>query len=246
MKGVVKFMPLIIHADDFGISESVSKCIVECFSRGWVTETSLMVNMPYADAAIELARRNNVADRVGLHLNLSQGQPLTEDVKKYPRICNQDGSFNKRFHHCTLSRFLLSQEETKALRKEIIAQLYKFCDYSGLMMKLDSHHHLHTDWAVYKILEPIAIKCGFKAMRISATLHTVNFLMWTYKFLLNRRIGKYFAVTQDFDGFNMNLVKATKSTNRIIELMTHPMYGENGEILDAKHPYRDIMEAING
>ena len=58
MKGLGRFMQLTIHADDFGINESVSRCVVECFAKGWVNETSLMVNMPYADEAVELARQN--------------------------------------------------------------------------------------------------------------------------------------------------------------------------------------------
>ena len=117
MKGAVRFMPLIIHADDFGISESVSKCIAECFAKGWVSETSLMVNMPYADAAVELARRNGFAGKVGMHLNLSQGMPMTEEIRQFPRLCNTDGSFNKRFHHAIVSRFMLSQAESTAIKK---------------------------------------------------------------------------------------------------------------------------------
>ena len=178
-------MLLIIHADDFGISESVSKCIAECFAKGWVTETSLMVNMPYADDAVELARKNGFADRVGLHLNLSQGMPMTAEIRRFPRLCNPDGSFNKRFHHSIVSRFILSRAESIAIKKEIEAQFEKFCSYGDLMMKLDSHHHVHTDWSVYRILEPIALAHGFKAMRISATLHRVGMVKELYKQFLN-------------------------------------------------------------
>ena len=77
-------MPLIIHADDFGINESVSRCIAECIDRGWVSETSLMVNMPYADDAVELARQRGFDERVGLHLNLSEGRPLTREILRFP------------------------------------------------------------------------------------------------------------------------------------------------------------------
>ena len=45
---------LIINADDFGISSSVNRAIVYAFSNNMITNTTLMVNMPYADEAVEL------------------------------------------------------------------------------------------------------------------------------------------------------------------------------------------------
>lgn len=237
-------MPLIIHADDFGISESVSKCVAECFAKGWVTETSLMVNMPYAEKAVELARRNGFADKVGLHLNLSQGMPMTEDIRQFPRLCNPDGSFNKRFHHDIVSRFILSRAESTAIKKEIGAQIDKFCSYGGLLMKIDSHHHVHTDWSIYRILEPLALSAGFEAMRISATSHKVGLMKELYKRFLNHRIAGRFNTTAHFDGFNHALVELVKPGG-YVELMTHPMYGAEGEILDTKSPYKDLMEALN-
>ena len=244
MKGVDRFMPLIIHADDFGISESVSKCIAECFAKGWVNETSLMVNMPYADTAVELARKNGFADKVGLHLNLSQGMPMTEDIRRFPRLCNPDGSFNKQFHHVVFSRFVLSRAESVAIGNEIEAQIVKFCSYGGLMMKLDSHHHVHTDWSVYRILEPIALAHGFKSMRISATLHRVGLVKELYKRFLNARIRRMFETSDHFDGFTETM-KSLLRGGCSVELMTHPMYGADGEIYDTKRPYREMMEALN-
>lgn len=244
MKGVDKFMPLIIHADDFGINESVTKCIAECFAKGWVTETSVMVNMPNADAAIELARKENFVHKVGLHLNLSQGMPMTEAIRRFSRFCNSDGSFNKCFHHSLVSRFILSREESGAIKKEIEAQIEKFCSYGDVLMKIDSHHHVHTDWSIYKILEPIAILKGFEFMRISATMHKVSRFKDLYKKFLNNRIRRHFKTTNHFDGYNLAMKTIVKSGDSI-ELMTHPMYGESGEILDVKRPYCEIMGEIN-
>ena len=237
-------MPLIIHADDFGINESVSKCIAECFAKGWVTETSLMVNMPYADAAVELARKDGFADKVALHLNLSQGMPMTEDIRRFPRLCSSDGSFNKRFHHAIVSRFILSREESVAIRNEMKAQIDKFCSYGGLMMKIDSHHHVHTDWSVYRILEPLALAHGFKSMRISATLHRVGLIKELYKWFLNARIRKMFETSDHFDGYN-DAIRGVLWSRYSVELMTHPMYGTDGEILDTKRSYGEMMEALH-
>lgn len=238
-------MQLTIHADDYGISESVSRCIAECFAKGWVNETSLMVNMPYANEAVELARQKGFIGKVGLHLNLSQGLPLTGRIKSCPRFCNEDGTFNKKFHHMTKTRFVITKAEQDAVREEVEAQLAKFVKYDGVLKKLDSHHHVHTDWSVYRLLEPLALKYGICAMRISATLHKVGLVKEIYKRYLNRRIRMSFATTAEFDGFNEKLVAAAKR-GEDVELMVHPLYTGSGEIVDTKRPYNELMEALNG
>lgn len=58
----------IVNADDFGLNEKATTAILECLRNGWVTQTTLMVNMPYADVAVERARQEYKADRRGLHL----------------------------------------------------------------------------------------------------------------------------------------------------------------------------------
>ena len=237
-------MQLTIHADDFGINESVSRCVVECFAKGWVNETSLMVNMPYADEAVELARQNGFVGRVGLHLNLSQGLPLTDKIKSCPRFFFFFGTFNKKFHHMMKTRFVITKVEQDAVCEEVEAQLAKFVKYGGVLKKLDSHHHVHTDWSVYRLLEPLALKYGIRAMRISATLHKVGFVKEMYKRYLNRRIRKHFMTTAEFDGFNANLVAAAKH-GEDVELMVHPMYSALGEIVNTKRPYKELMEALN-
>ena len=236
-------MPLIIHADDFGISESVSRCIAECFDRGWVSETSLMVNMPYADEAIGLARRQGFVNSVGLHLNLSEGKPLTRAIQRFPRLCTSDGVFNKAFHMRQLTRFILSKSERNAIRDEIRAQLEKFMSYDGLLRRLDSHHHVHTDWVIYKELFPIARELGFTGMRLSATLHKVGKMAALYKKLFNGQLRRYFDTRDDFDGFCERCIREAM-VGKSVEVMVHPMYSKEGSIMDTSMPYSQMIDAI--
>jgi predicted glycoside hydrolase/deacetylase ChbG (UPF0249 family) len=60
--------PLIINADDFGLSIGVNAGIVEAHVRGVLTSTSLMVFRPAAEDAGELAHRHSSLS-VGLHLD---------------------------------------------------------------------------------------------------------------------------------------------------------------------------------
>jgi len=236
-------MPLIIHADDFGRDESVSKCIAEVMVRGWCSETSLMVNMPYAEEAMALAREKGFVHKVGLHLNLSQGLPLTEGVKQFPILCNPNGTFNKRFHARQQSRFLLPIGVRWAIRDEIEAQLAKFRTFSGVMSHVDSHHHVHTDWVVYHELRDLAKQYCFGTMRLSATLHKVDFVKSLYKNFFNNDVRRHFSTTDEFDGYNANVL-STAYSGKTVEVMVHPNYAEDGTIMDYGKPYEDMVRAI--
>ena len=50
-------MKLILHADDFGMNSAVSDGIIQGFSEGLLTSTSLLANAPNAAAAIDEWKR---------------------------------------------------------------------------------------------------------------------------------------------------------------------------------------------
>ena len=104
---------LVLHADDFGFNSAVTKGIIEGFSAGLLTSTSLLANAPAAELAIhewqrleELRRSGNLHSThtrrclgdpglpfdLGIHLNLTQGRPLTGG--RFPReLLDSNGRF---------------------------------------------------------------------------------------------------------------------------------------------------------
>ena len=48
---------LIVNADDFGISHEVNEAISLCFMKGYINQTTIMVNMPFFCEAIEMAKK---------------------------------------------------------------------------------------------------------------------------------------------------------------------------------------------
>ena len=77
-------MKIIINADDFGLSHDVNLAVVEAFKRGFVTNATIMVNMPGFEEGVALSKENGFFEKTGLHLNFFEGQPLTEDIKSLP------------------------------------------------------------------------------------------------------------------------------------------------------------------
>ena len=66
---------LIVTADDFNLSEGVSRGILETHHHGIVTETSVMVNVgDLQQASAMLASAPQLG--VGLHLNITRGRPV--------------------------------------------------------------------------------------------------------------------------------------------------------------------------
>lgn len=229
----------IVHADDFGYSESVNSCINECIQKGWVSETSLMVNMPGCESAVELANRYGYAHRVGIHLNLTEGVPLTDEIKGFSRFCT-NGKFNKKFHLSLASRLVLSKAESKAAFNEIDAQMRKFLSYGRMMMRIDSHHHSHTDWSIYRLLGPLAMKYGFGAMRITANCHRVRLDVEIYKKILNSNIRKNFKTRDYFDGIVPGILD--KDVGRV-EVMVHPLIWE-GVLCDSRKPFAENIARV--
>jgi hypothetical protein len=74
---------LIINADDFGLSTSVNRAVVASLQASLCSSTTIMANQPAFLEACQLAHDHRLFDRVGVHLVLTEGSPLTEAIKGY-------------------------------------------------------------------------------------------------------------------------------------------------------------------
>ena len=82
---------LIINADDFGLTEGINDAIIEGHRRGIVTSTTLMANGPAFDNAAERGKSERALG-IGIHLNLSEGTPLS-DPSQLQSLINEKGVF---------------------------------------------------------------------------------------------------------------------------------------------------------
>jgi len=133
---------LIINADDFGISKAVNYAILAAMDSNICTDTTLLVNFDESENAANLTISMNRTDRVGIHLNLTEGFPLSLKIRNEPRFCNQDGYFHNKKQKRIV---LLSKSEKVAVQEELTSQI-RLCRKFGIPIShADSHNHIHEE-----------------------------------------------------------------------------------------------------
>ena len=80
-------MRIIINADDCGLSEIVDKEIEYCIRHGLISSTTIMANMDDFEGARRLYDTYGNAVSFGWHMNLTEGEPLTN----VPRTAVEQG-----------------------------------------------------------------------------------------------------------------------------------------------------------
>lgn len=219
-------MKFIINADDFGRNHERNVAVVEAFKLGYISNATIMVNMPGFEEAVNLAKQNGFFDKIGLHLNFYDGVPLTDSLKK-DKFFSKNGVLTSKIilnNHSLLHRVFLPNKTRKALAEECKAQLDKFFDAGFSQKHFDSHGHSHTLPAVYfSIRKNISI---METTRLSLNLYKKrNFVISLYKVFINYIIKKNFNTTSYFTSskelFNVDVCKYSDLYS--CEIMTHPI-----------------------
>lgn len=126
---------VIFNADDFGYSRGINYGIVDAHSKGILTSTTLMTNMPGFNHAIELSKQYPDLG-IGIHLTLTCGKPVLDGHKT---IVDDTGKFK------SLDFFEGDNEyDLNEVEKEWEAQIKKAIDANLDISHLDSHHHVHN------------------------------------------------------------------------------------------------------
>ncbi|MBO5369064.1 MAG: ChbG/HpnK family deacetylase, partial [Clostridia bacterium] len=241
---------LIINADDFGYSQSVNRAIADCFKNGYINRATIMVNMPYAQEAADIARQNGFFDSVGLHINLTEGKALSEECAK-SELCDENGYLKGVFHVPIKSRLYLKSAVRKAIYAETKAQIEKYISMGFTLMHADSHNYPHVYISVFGVIKKLLRDYGFKSVRISRNIPENDFSLpfkiykdffnfYIKRFKVNKKriqTTGYFGSVQDFESLD-NKQKYKNS----VELMTHPDYIDGvltDNTLPSPHPFKD-------
>lgn len=131
---------LIVHADDMGADDARNAGIIEAIEAGSVTAVSILVNGPaFQDCLQKIASMNGKQLSFGVHLNLTEGRPLSLGLKI---ITGADGFFcGKQEGHRRLMNRGDEALENDILR-EFAAQIRVLHDAGIRIDHLDGHQHV--------------------------------------------------------------------------------------------------------
>lgn len=227
----------IINADDFGRNPEVNSAILRCFREGWISSASIMANMPGFVAACRIVREYDLNDFVGLHFVLSEGVPLTDGIKRFPRFCNEDGIF----HATRKKRILfLNAAERVAVREELLAQIAR-CRESGLKLThIDSHHHIHEELGIISLIISVMREKDIRSIRIMGNMTNSRKMIRRLYMIIYNNILKlfkinrthYFGSFEEYEAFASGYFMGRVDL-KSFEIMIHPVIGEKDIVVDS-------------
>ncbi len=180
---------MIVVADDLGEAEGTNRAIIQALGEGLVTAASMMGNGAGFDEAAELAHAHGLGDRIGVHLVLTEGVPLTDAIRRLPRLCDAEGRF--RLWRGRERAFHLPSAERVAVVAELRAQVDRVRGAGLAASHLDSHHHVHTEPGIAGVVIALAREQGVQRVRLARNCGTgIGPANRAWKSLLNSRLRR--------------------------------------------------------
>jgi predicted glycoside hydrolase/deacetylase ChbG (UPF0249 family) len=156
-------VPLIINADDFGLTRGINRAILELHQAGAVTSATLMANGPAFDDAVSIALANPTLG-VGCHIVLTDGTPLSHP-ERIPTLLGADGKNFRPSLIDFLLAVLLGKVNEDEIAIEALAQIQQL-QRSGIdVTHIDTHKHTHILPGVARPLLYACERTGVSAIR---------------------------------------------------------------------------------
>src|SRR3984885_11405853 len=157
-----KMKQLILNADDFGMTRGVNEGITRGHRDGILTSTTLMANDPEFDDAVSRAKQNPKLG-VGCHLVLVGG-PAVAPKEKVSSLADQNGNLPDSLGSF-VARLSAGLIRTKAIDREMRAQIQKIRAAGIEPTHLDTHKHTHAHPKVMEVLGRVAKALGITRVR---------------------------------------------------------------------------------
>lgn len=214
-------MKVILNADDYGLTKGITDGIIKSHVDGVVHSTTLMMNGLATAYAIEEAKKHPSL-KVGIHLVLTWGKPLAENVTD---LIDQNGFFKYKSSYLQMEPPNIEQ-----VKLEWRAQIEAFLKSGLTLDHIDSHHHVHGWEPLTQVVIKLATDYGVP-VRLTNSIKEHKKLLFTEDIWL------------DFydKGVSDNLfeeIKERKSSS--VEIMCHPGYVDDD--LRKVSSYTDMRE----
>ena len=154
---------LIVNADDFNLTEGVTRGILDGHRSGIITSTTVMVNLPGLARTRDLAREAPGLG-LGLHVNLTLGVPVLSSTT-VPSLVDANGRFVR-------DRDRVGEVGVPSeLRDEVAAQARQFEAVFGRHpTHLDTHYHMHRLPRVLEAVLDVAAELRVPVRAVTAEM----------------------------------------------------------------------------
>jgi predicted glycoside hydrolase/deacetylase ChbG (UPF0249 family) len=153
---------LIVTADELGLNAKRNQGIVEAHCRGIVTSASMLAYGPAFREAVKITKALPALD-IGLHLNLSEGEPL---VLGHKTLITPEGAFWGRTE--TRRRAREGLFDLREIELEADAQIDTLTSAGVKVTHLNSVDHVHIRGNLAEPLSVVAKKHGIRFFRCPA------------------------------------------------------------------------------
>lgn len=224
-------MKLIINADDCGKNQEVNSAIESFINAGKITSTTVMANMDDLQGAAKLYQKYGDKISFGIHLNLTEGHPLLNNDLLLSQGVYKESHDGIVFNVSEFRNHILLGKIREAIEKELDAQIVAVRDAGIKISHIDSHHHIHTSFALVSIIPGLAQKYGITKIRRmrnyvpgSSHLNVICRNLWLkiIKFMNSGLVSTdYFGI---FDDWYYERIREGMQIPQesILELMCHP------------------------
>ena len=155
---------LIVNADDLAADEARNAGIFEAVEAGAVTAVSVLVNgSAFPDALRRIAATAGGDVSYGIHLNLTEGMPLTPGPAC---LTDSGGRFPGKAEAHRRLMIAGDREREDAIEQEFAAQVGALCDAGVPVDHLDGHQHIHVFPAVIAAAVRVAEAFGISWIRL--------------------------------------------------------------------------------
>lgn len=212
---------VIINADDLGMNEACSRAIALAFCEGLVTDTTMMATGDYFDGAVRLAKEHGFFNRIGIHFNLTEGIPLTEDICGVAEFVG-GGRFHK---NCDRNK-PLDGFARHAVYEELSAQVMKLKRAGISITHADSHHYVHNAPYLAPIVVQVCKEQGIGKIRLQRDFgEAEDPAINAYYREQGLRTTDHFCRLRDLESGMI-------SDNT--EILVHPDFDRNGRLIDRR------------
>jgi predicted glycoside hydrolase/deacetylase ChbG (UPF0249 family) len=251
---------LIVNADDYAYFKCVTDGILKAAAQGLVTATGVLANAPRFGEDVARLRACPGLD-VGVHLNLTEGVPLTDELRT--ALARSSGRFAGKWYMA--AAILRGVVRLDAVEREWRAQIER-CTASGVEVRfLNSHEHIHMLPALFALTQALARDYRIDHVRVpTAELDGASSVGSLIRAAIvgvlghvNRRstsgprvrfLGLEASGRLDRGYFERTLPRLKKG--EIYELMCHPGEYDPAEVSDARltdyHDWEGELRTLTG